>query len=478
MKKIFAIVLSVSLIVLLFSFSIKATGDRTVLYLDYGDVKIGDGTVSGYDEDGKLVTEANPCGYTITQRNPSQSVNRSISVTAGEQDVEIKNINIARSGENDYAFCVLKTAKAKLILTGENHLVPGTYCAGVEIAINASLTIEGDGILYTQSEIEAGIGGGSGRSNGTLTINSGTIYATGGLDGYGSGIGGGSSGGGGTITINGGNIVAVGGEYGSGIGGGMLGNGGKITINGGTVTATGGTKAAGIGGGFTANGGTVVINGGSVKATGGEGADDLGNGYNCKTAFGGTHNDGGNSVSMLTVPLKEFDSVYRNGIDKSSITAGHPDDENLYFYSDSNRNIATVYMSDGTVKFLNYNNAEFSEMNPFTNGDERFSKYLITSNKDNVSVIGGFSIESENENCRLIYNGSCVDEFRIISRGDVNLDGRIDGMDAVEAACVYGGMNNDVLALKLADANFDGVVDSEDILTLENLGITTKEPLN
>lgn len=464
--------------VLAFPFSINATGDRTVLYLDYGDVKIGDGTVSGYDKDGKLVTEVNLCGYTITQRNSQQSVNRSISVTAGEHDVEIKNINIARSGENDYAFCVLKTAKAKLILTGENHLVPGTYCAGVEIAINASLTIEGDGILYTQSEIESGIGGGSGRSNGTLTINSGTIYATGGLDGYGSGIGGGSSGGGGTITINGGNIVAVGGEYGAGIGGGMLGNGGKITINGGTVTATGGTKAAGIGGGFTANGGTVVINGGSVKATGGEGADNLGNGYNCKTAFAGIHNDEGNSVSMLTVPLKEFDSVYPNGIDKSPITVGHPDDENLYFYSDSNLNIATVYMSDGTVRFLNYNNAVFSEMNPFTSGDERFSKYLITSNNDNVSVINGFSIESENENCRLIFNGSCVDKFEIIARGDVNLDGRLDGMDAVEAACVVGGMNNDVLAGKLADANFDGIVDNEDILTLENLGITTKEPLN
>ena len=418
MKKILVIVLSVSLAILSFSFSIKATGDRTVLYLDYGDVKIGDGTISGYDKDGKLVTEVNPCGYTITQRNSLQSVNRGIFVTDGEQDVEIKNINIARSGENDNAFCVLKNAKTKLILTGENHLVPGTYCAGVEIAVNASLTVEGDGILYTQSEIEAGIGGG------------------------------------------------------------MLGNGGKITINGGTVTATGGKKAAGIGGGFTANGGTVVINGGSVKATGGEGADDLGNGFNCKTAFAGIHNDEGNSVSILTVPLKEFALVCQNGIDKSSITAGHPDDENLYFYSDSNRNIATVYMKDGTVKFINYNRAEFGETNPFINGDERFSKYLITSDKDNVSVIDGFSIESENENCRLIFNGSCVDKFKIIARGDVNLDSKLDGMDAVEAACVAGGMNNDVLAVKLADANFDGVVDNEDILTLENLGITTKEPLN
>ena len=443
-----------------------------MLYLDYGDVKIGDGTISGYDKDGKLVTEVNPCGYTITQRNSLQSVNRSISVTDGEQDVEIKNINIARSGENDNAFCVLKNAKTKLILTGENHLVPGTYCAGVEIAVNASLTVEGDGILYTQSEIEAGIGGGSGHSNGTLTINSGTIYATGGMDGYGSGIGGGSSGSGGTITVNGGNVVAVGGEYGAGIGGGMLGNGGKITINGGTVTATGGKKAAGIGGGFTANGGTVVINGGSVKAIAGTGADDIGNGNNCKTEFAGIHNSNGDGVSKLTVSLSGFERIYQNSIENAPITAGHPDDENLYFYVTSSQNIATVYMNGGEVKYLSYNSSGFDEINPFLKGDARYSSYLIVSDKNNISVADGFFIEKEN--CRLIYNGSCVDKFEIVIRGDVNLDGNLDGMDAVEAACVEDGMNTDKLALMLADANGDGYVNTSDISLLENLGIASK----
>ena len=443
-----------------------------MLYLDYGDVKIGDGTISGYDKDGKLVTEVNPCGYTITQRNSLQSVNRSISVTDGEQDVEIKNINIARSGENDNAFCVLKNAKTKLLLTGKNHLVPGTYCAGVEIAVNASLTVEGDGILYTQSEIEAGIGGGSGHSNGTLTINSGTIYATGGMDGYGSGIGGGSSGSGGTITINGGNVVAVGGEYGAGIGGGMLGNGGKITINGGTVTATGGKKAAGIGGGFTANGGTVVINGGSVKAIAGTGADDIGNGNNCKTEFAGIHNSNGDSVSKLTVSLSGFERIYQNSIENAPITAGHPDDENLYFYVTSSQNIATVYMNGGGVKYLSYNSSGFDEINPFLKGDARYSSYLIVSDKNNISVADGFFIEKEN--CRLNYNGSCVDKFEIVIRGDVNLDGNLDGMDAVEAACVEGGMNTDKLALMLADANGDGYVNTSDISLLENLGIASK----
>lgn len=472
MKKLFTVILSISIIVLSMSFSIKAVGERTVLYLDYGDVKIGDGTVSGYDATGKPVTVANPVGYTVTQMNPSKSLDRGITVTSGEQDIEIKNINITRSGENDYAFAVLKTSSARLTLVGENHLSAGTYCAGVEIAVKASLTVEGDGILYAQSEIEAGIGGGSGRSNGTLTVNSGTIYATGGIDGYGTGIGGGSSGSGGTITINGGNIVAVGGEYGAGIGGGMLAGGGKITINGGTVTATGGNKAAGIGGGFTGNGGTVIINGGSVKAVGGTDAENIGNGNNCKTEFAGIHNSDGDSVLLLTVPLSGFDRIYQNGIENMPITAGHPGDGNLYFYTASTQNIATVYLNGGEVKFLSYNSSGFEEINPFTNGDERFLTYLITLDKNNISVADGFSIEKEN--CRLIYNGSCVDEFKIVVRGDVNLDGNLDGMDAVEAACVESGMNTDKLASMLADANGDGAIDASDITLLENSGIATK----
>lgn len=472
MKKFFIIFLSLCLLLLPISFSVKATGGRTVFYLDYGDVKIGDGTVSGYDSQGILVTETNSVGYTVTQKDSSKALDRGVSVESGEQDIEIKNINISRSDENNHAFCVLKTATARLVLTGENHLVSGKYSAGVEIGINASLTIEGDGTLYTQSEVEAGIGGGSGRSNGTLTINSGTIYATGGIDGYGTGIGGGSSGSGGKITINGGSIVAVGGEYGAGIGGGMLAGGGKITINGGTVTATGGAKAAGIGGGFTANGGTVVINGGSVKAIGGANADDIGNGYNCKTEFGGVHNSEGNSVSKVTVSLSGFDSIYQNGIEKTPITVGHPDDENLYFYSDTNQNIATAYMSDGSVMFFDYGNGSVKELKPYVNGCERFYEYLITSDKDNISVADGFSIEKES--CRLVYNGSCADKFEIAARGDVNLDGTVDGMDAVEASCVAGGMNVDILAAKLADANGDGVVDISDVVSLESIGVAMK----
>lgn len=472
MKKLFSILLSVSMVMLSVSFStdVRALEERTVLYLDYGDVTVNENGVSGYDVNGKLVTETNPCGYTVTQSNPSRSLDRGISVTAGEQNVEIKNVNILRAGENGSAFCVLKTAKARLTLTGENHLVSGTYRAGVEIAVKAELTIDGDGVLYAQSSIEAGIGGGNGQSNGTLTINSGTIYATGGIDGYGTGIGGGSTGGGGKITINGGNVVACGGEFGAGIGGGMLGKGGTVTINGGTVTATGGAKAAGIGGGSSGNGGTVIINGGSVKAVGGTGAENIGNGYSCKTAFGGIRNGEGNIVSPVTVSMSDFDTVYLKSIENTPITSGHPNDDRLYFYADGNKNIATVYMSDGNVRFLGYSDGGVDEVKPYINNDERFSDYLITSNKASISVAEGFTVKKEN--CRLFYNGSCVDEFVIAVRGDVNLDGSLDGMDAVEAACVESGMLNDTLSSKLADVNTDGRVNSDDVDVLRDLGIT------
>ena len=192
MKKVLLSLLAVSLIVVSFPYSVRASEARTVLYLNYGDVVLSETSVTGFDENGNPVSEVNPCGYTVTQTDPNTPLDKSITVSSGTQDVEIKNINISRTVENGYAFCVLKDANASITLSGENHLSSGLYRAGLDIAVTASVTIGGDGILYAQSDVEAGIGGGNGKSNGTLTINSGTIYATGGIDGYAAGIGGGS----------------------------------------------------------------------------------------------------------------------------------------------------------------------------------------------------------------------------------------------------------------------------------------------
>ena len=157
------------------------------------------------------------------------------------------------------------TGSGKLNATG------GSYQAGIGGGISQTcgkITINGGTIIAT-GDGGAGIGGGRNGDGGTVIINAGTVTATGG----GAGIGGGSQGNGGTVIINAGTVTATGG--GAGIGGGgnqnsQTQNGGTVTINGGTVTATGGTDGAGIGGGYRQDGGTVTINGGTVTATGGQ----------------------------------------------------------------------------------------------------------------------------------------------------------------------------------------------------------------
>ncbi|MGF0007120.1 S-layer homology domain-containing protein [Eubacteriales bacterium SGI.150] len=166
----------------------------------------------------------------------------------------------------------------------------------------------------------AGIGGVGGGSGGTITINGGTVNATGTT---GAGIGGGGcsshggytvGGNGGTITINGGTVTATSTNSGAGIGGGVGldwgtggngygGSGGDITINGGTVNATG-TTGAGIGGGGGNNGGSggvITISGGTVTATGTTGAG-IGGGYgNSSSGSNGTFktSDGTNNGSAV-----------------------------------------------------------------------------------------------------------------------------------------------------------------------------------
>ena len=106
-----------------------------------------------------------------------------------------------------------------MCIRDSNRLASGYYRAGVEVPENAEVLIEGDNdsaVLTVNGGV--GIGGSvgvdneNGGSGGTVTTNSGTVYAT----GIGAGIGGG---------------------YASGSGNG--GSGGIITINGGTVHAEG-----------------------------------------------------------------------------------------------------------------------------------------------------------------------------------------------------------------------------------------------
>lgn len=186
------------------------------------------------------------------------------------------------------------TGSVTLILPKDKTL---TASSGITVTGTNSLTIKGKGSLSaggseTTAYRAAGIGGNS-ETCGNITINGGTVTATGGAGA--AGIGGGAGGAGGEISISGGTVTANGGAYGAGIGGGGGGGaGGTVTIKGGTVTANGGKNAAGIGGGNGGAGGTISINGGTVTATGGSDDEDFGAG----SGIGGGGGGNGGTVNI------------------------------------------------------------------------------------------------------------------------------------------------------------------------------------
>ena len=173
-------------------------------------------------------------------------------------------------------------------------------CAGIggaAYAVGATVTVNGGTVNATGGECAAGIGNGYGSANsGSLTVTGGTVNATGGMRA--AGIGGGYGCAGSTVNISGGTVAAIGGsanpehtnweEGGAGIGGGGSANyyegggaGGSVTISGGTVTAAGGLGGAGIGatnkgasGTFsTGTNGHAWINAGSISDQSGKTAN-------------------------------------------------------------------------------------------------------------------------------------------------------------------------------------------------------------
>ena len=168
-----------------------------------------------------------------------------------------------------------------LYIEGSSVLQSGENCAGIQKEDDGQLTIDGSGSLEaTGGESGAGIGGASGKPGNNITINGGTITASGKAgNGWGAGIGGGKGQGGSNITIRGGNVKAIPGAEAAGIGGGFKGNGTDISIEGGTVYAESG---GGNGGTAAIGGGRVEGNGKNIQITGGDitlkkaGADDIG----------------------------------------------------------------------------------------------------------------------------------------------------------------------------------------------------------
>lgn len=328
--------------------------------LTYNHVLIGGGTEGrdftiGEDNNGnEVITVSN--NSSLTFRTGLPVLDSHILVPGGvTADITLENYKI---GKNDgYATVDIKCAPIELsdgaVLTlhllGSSALYGGESYAGIQVPEGSSLTIKGEGELYSKGgSFAAGIGGGMRQDAGTIRIESGTITAVGGY--------------------------ATGSRYGgAGIGGGGSGSSSssnshtKIIITGGHVVARGGYGACGIGTGRNCDASEnaeICIEGGYVKADGPDGGNGLGSRKNFKTinikggtinanTIGGTSGTlnitGGSvlynglkgvSIPSLLFPLTLEDiasTVNSVSVDDTPyyIDQGYPDDENkdkLYLY--------------------------------------------------------------------------------------------------------------------------------------------------
>lgn len=269
-----------------------------------GDIIISPGASSGFNVTQGGITSPDRISISITGTTTSNKIVVEDGATA---NITLNNLSIDLSGSSGCAFELQGTANVTLTLSGTNTLKSGTDSAGLQVPDGTALTIEAGStgsLTATGGSCGAGIGGkalgmvggvAAVGTVGTITINGGTVTATGG-DGYsdptygskggGAGIGSGGTNSyygqgpdSGTIIINGGAVTATGGSYtgtvggnnggGAGLGGGGYRGGGTITITGGTVTATGSDReASGIGSGYGGASGTITISGGTVTAKG------------------------------------------------------------------------------------------------------------------------------------------------------------------------------------------------------------------
>ncbi len=197
----------------------------------------------------------------IYQSNQNDTINN-IYVNADNTKIVLDNVHIATTGSDltyDYALR-LGDVTTSLRLIGSNKFTAADAEA-IFASSDAGLIIGGDGSL----DVTSGKGPGIGRMK-NLTVNSGTLTASG--SDSSAGIGGGRAASGINVVVNGGRVYAYGNNRAAGIGGGFGGAGGNFTINGGYVFArSGADNGFGIGdGGDSRNPGVITFNGGSIDA--------------------------------------------------------------------------------------------------------------------------------------------------------------------------------------------------------------------
>ncbi len=226
-----------------------ADGVDGVLPVSDEGVQVGAFTVTGgvqgtdYDYANNTLTIKTRTALEIANTNPATPTTDKIVVDTGIANITLSGVNINLEYSDDSAFEVTGLKTTIILAKGStNRLISGFKKAGLQLGKVTYITIDGTGLLTATGGVRgAGIGGGDGGNFNLITINGGTINASG--RGGGAGIGGGNGGGGdvnygGIITINGGTINASGGVGGgAGIGDGNGGAGSTFStgINGSAV---------------------------------------------------------------------------------------------------------------------------------------------------------------------------------------------------------------------------------------------------
>ena len=272
-----------ALMALLLTAALPASAFAQEYDLANGSIEVSADSTGQYvtQTDFGITNEAQTSETVITQTGSAPTANTvTINAESGAiAEVTLDGVNIDTSTAGGAAVSTEGNGDVTVELDNSNTIKSGPGYAGLEKNSAGELTItdtDNNGSLNATGGVQgAGIGGKSGSNGSNITIEGGTITATG---NSGAGIGGGHNGSGSNITITGGTVTAAGGSSGAGIGGGRNGSGNNITIEGGTITATGGNSGAGIGGGYRGSGNNITIDGGTVIATGGKMGAGIGGG--------------------------------------------------------------------------------------------------------------------------------------------------------------------------------------------------------
>ena len=251
-----------------------------------------------------------------------------VTIQAPNFDMQGYQVGGIVCGENSNVHIVLQGTNT-IDMDKRDEKTYSTGSAGIGLKNDANLVISGSGSLVAKGgQNHPGIGMLTRNSNGNITINGGTIEATGGKQGAGIGCYGGSSGTVGDILIEESagekiHLTATGGtKNGAGIGSGLGSSYQSITIKSGVITAASDSTSYGSGagiGGSSFDGdtaptlGEIKITGGTVTATG--------------TAYGAGIGGGSKQFPSITITggdIHAYGKYYGAGIgggDKSKVTA-------------------------------------------------------------------------------------------------------------------------------------------------------------